>query len=333
MTCTGLASPPSQRPNSSSPRVGRAAVIVNPSKFSGHDQYSQFRDEVDRIVVGHGWSRPTWIPTTAATRGALEAKTAIDARVDVVLVAGGDGTVRTVAEELAGTGIPLAILPSGTGNLLARNLDVPLHDLAAAVGLALEGSDRRVDVGWLDVDYDGDGAYDDTFAFMVMAGAGFDAEIMAGADPTLKARLGPTAYLFSGVRALVGQRTAGRVSSDGVELVKGRSHGFVVGNCGSLTMGLQLMPDADPADGVLDAVVLMPNSLWDWLRVGWSVVKRSRRSHRLLPRLRSRRLEYRSEQPQRVEVDGDVIGTAIQVRARVQQAGLVVRSAPTAALV
>jgi diacylglycerol kinase (ATP) len=105
-----------------------------------------------------------------------------------------------------------------------------------------------------------------------------------------------------------------------------RSHGFVVGNFGSLTMGLRLMPDADPADGVLDAVVLLPGSLMDWIRAGWSVLKRSRRSHRLLPRFRSRRLEYRSTTPQQVEVDGDVIGSALRVRARVQRAGLLVRS-------
>ncbi|MDP3951673.1 diacylglycerol kinase family protein [Microbacterium sp.] len=311
-------------------RTGHAAVIINPSKFTRPDHYRKFRSDVERLIVQHGWDTPTWLPTTSATKGTAEARAALSAGVDLVVVAGGDGTVRTVAEELAGSGTPLAILPSGTGNLLARNLSVPLHDLDAAITMALEGTSKSVDVGWLDVDYDGDGVYDDTFAFMVMAGAGFDAAIMAGADPVLKARLGPTAYMLSGARALAHQRSDGSVLSDGVEVMSNRSHGFVVGNCGSLTMGLQLMPDADPSDGVLDAVVLLPNTLMDWIRAGWSVLKRSRRTHRLLPRFRSRRLEYRSADAQQVEVDGDVIGTARRVRARVQRAGLIVRSSPSA---
>ena len=308
------------------PHVVRAAVIVNPSKFSSPDDFQRFRDDLDRLVEQRGWARPSWLPTTAATRGSAEAREAVSEGVDVVLVVGGDGTVRAVAEQLAGTGISLAIIPRGTGNLLARNLGTPLHDLSAAVTLAYEGADRPVDVGWLDVDYDGDGRYDDQFAFLVMAGAGFDAAIMSGADPVLKARLGPTAYLVSGVHALLRPRARVSVLSDGVEVMESPSHGFVVGNCGSLTMGLQLMPDADPSDGILDAVVLLPTSLMDWVRVGWSVLTRSRRAHRLLPRFRSRRLEYRSDVTQQVEVDGDVIGSALKVRARVQRAGLIVRS-------
>lgn len=325
MTSVGVAPSPTQ-PTATPRSLVHAAVIANPTKFSGPDGFRRFREDLDGVIEQRGWERPTWLPTTPTTRGAAEARAAAAAGVDVVLVVGGDGTVRTVAEQLAGTGIPLAILPSGTGNLLARNLGIPLHNLPAAVTLAYEGHDRVVDVGWLDVDYDGDGRYDDKFAFLVMAGAGFDAAIMAGADPVLKSRLGHTAYLVAGIRALLRQRTDASVSSDGVQVLQLRSHGFVVGNCGSLTMGLRLMPDADPSDGILDAVILLPKSLTEWIRVGWSVLSRSRRAHRLLPRFRSRRLEYRSAVAQQVEVDGDVIGSARQVRARVQRGGLIVRS-------
>lgn len=319
-TCTAAAS--ERRPG------GRVAVVVNPTKFAGGDDLSRFRSEVERAVTASGWLCSAWLPTSAVTGGAAEARWAAASGADVVLVAGGDGTVRAVSQELVGTGVPMAILPAGTGNLLARNLAVPLHDVAAAVALACLGRDQAIDVGWLDVDYDGDGKYDDHFAFTVMAGAGFDAAIMAGTDEALKARLGPTAYVISGARALARHRTESSVSADGVPVLSSRSHGFVVGNCGSLTMGLRLMPDADPSDGMLDTVVLLPSTPAEWALAGWSILNRSRRTHRLLPRFRSRCLEYRSDVPQQVEVDGDVVGVARRVRARVQPAALLVRAAP-----
>ena len=81
------------------------------------------------------------------------------------MVCGGDGTVREVCAELAGTGIPVGIIPAGTGNLLARNLDIPLY-LRAAIDVALNGQDRAIDL----VEVGGDGIEDTHF--MVMAGHG-----------------------------------------------------------------------------------------------------------------------------------------------------------------
>ena len=98
---------------------------------------------------------------------------------------GGDGTVRAVAQELVGTGVALGLLPGGTGNLLARNFGLPIDSLAAAAAAALSGQDRTIDVGWLVVDPDesqraGDlrSGADNVHCFTVMAGIGFDAEIM-----------------------------------------------------------------------------------------------------------------------------------------------------------
>ena len=160
-----------------------------------------------------------------------------------------------------------------------------------------------------------------------MAGAGFDAAIMAGADHRTKARLGPVAYLLSALPALRRPMTQTTVSADGHRVGPRPSHGFVVGNCGALTMGLTLLPDADPADGLLNAVVLLPSSLPEWARAAGSVIRGRRRPEPLLPRLRGRRIDYRSETAQPVEVDGDVIGEARHVTVRVQRAGLIVRCA------
>lgn len=306
---------------------GVAALIVNSAKFPHVAQAARFRAEVDNALAARGWAPAQWLPTTEETRGADEARRAIADRVDLVLVAGGDGTVRTVSQELVGTGIPMAVIPLGTGNLLARNLGVPLRNVSAAVATALDGHDRSIDVGWLDVDYDGDGRYDAAFAFLVMAGAGFDAAIMAGADGAMKAQWGTSAYIFSGARASRRTRSAAVISSDGIPTIDAAAHGFVVGNFGSLTMGMQLMPDADPNDGLLDTVVLLPGTFGEWVRLSVAVLTRRRGTQRVMPRLRGRDFEYRSDERQPVEVDGDVIGLAHHVRARVQDSALIVRAA------
>jgi diacylglycerol kinase (ATP) len=217
----------------------------------------------------------------------------------------------------------MGLLPSGTGNLLARNLGTPLGDVPTAVRTACEGADRAVDVGWLELDRDAVGEYTERYAFLVMGGAGFDAAIMAGADHAMKTRLGPWAYVLSALRVLRDRTTRGTLSFDGQDAVHADSRGLIVGNCGTLTMGLSLMPDADPSDGILDTVVLLPRTPLQWVRAAWSVL--TGRGSDLLPRHRSRRVEYRSAEPQQIEVDGDVVGTARRVRARVQRSGVLIR--------
>jgi len=158
-----------------------------------------------------------------------------------------------------------------------------------------------------------------------MAGAGFDAAMMAGADSRLKRCLGAGAYVVSGARALRRPMACSTVWQDGREVLDRTSHGIVVGNCGTLTMGLSLMPEADPGDGILDGVVLLPRSRPDWIRLAWAVATGDHRPHRLMPRSRGRTLEFRSEIPQPVQVDGDIVGEGRRIRLHLQQDGLLVR--------
>jgi diacylglycerol kinase (ATP) len=329
MTCDHL--PTSTAPRDATADVssvladpGRAAVIINPTKFARGDQLLRFRTEVEEEFTAHGWRAPLWLPTTATTLGRDEARTALAAAINVVLVAGGDGTIRAVAGELIGTGVPLGLLPVGTGNLLARNLGVPLG-IADAVRLACEGGDRPVSVGWLQLDRTGDGSHTERHLFLVMAGAGFDAAMIAGASPALKRHLGHGAYLVAGARSVARTPSPIQVSVDGQSVLTGAAHGVVVGNCGTLTLGLSLMPDADLDDDLLDGVILRPQNPAGWAKVAWTVASRDIEPQPLMPRLRGRSIDVRSEVPQPVQVDGDLMGEARQLHTEVQPAALLVR--------
>ncbi|WP_432510968.1 diacylglycerol/lipid kinase family protein [Kineococcus sp. SYSU DK001] len=305
--------------------VGRAAVVVNPAKFPGEQALARLRTEVEREFSRLGWQVVSWSPTTAATCGRDEARQALDAGADLVLVAGGDGTVRAVAGVLVGTGVALGVLPCGTGNLLARNLGIPLDDVAGAVRTACTGVDGAVDVGRLEVDRDGEGTAVEQHLFLVMAGAGFDAAMIAGAGEGLKRRIGHAAYLVSGIGALRGPSSHLTVRADGGGSRTHATRGVVVGNCGRLTMGLTLMPGADPGDGVLDGVVLPPRGLVRWARALWSVAAGPGATQRLLPRLRASGFEVRSDVELPVQVDGDVVGRARRIRLWASPAALRVR--------
>ncbi|HET9899031.1 MAG TPA: acylglycerol kinase family protein, partial [Streptosporangiaceae bacterium] len=97
--------------------MSRAAVVVNPTKL---DDDEAFRKSVRRAMDDHGWDEPLWLETTPEDPGRGQAESAVSAGADLVLACGGDGTVTACAEGVTGTGVPLAIIPMGTGNLLAR---------------------------------------------------------------------------------------------------------------------------------------------------------------------------------------------------------------------
>jgi YegS/Rv2252/BmrU family lipid kinase len=298
------------------PSTKRLAVILNPVKV---EEPAAFRTLVDSMAAAAGWEPPVWHETTVADTGRSMAEAAAADGADLVIVCGGDGTVRTVCAELAGTGIPVGVVPAGTGNLLARNLELPLY-LRGAVDVALNGQDRAIDL----VKISGDGIGDEEH-FLVMAGMGLDAAIMEGANEQIKAKVGWLAYVVSGLRNMMFPAVRLEVSVDGGEFTRHRARTVVVGNVGMLQGGLPLLPDATLDDGRLDLVLLWPRRFLSWLLVLARVLTRSARADETVTRMTGRTIVVRTSHPTPRQVDGDPIGAGTQMVCECLHGRLLVR--------
>jgi diacylglycerol kinase (ATP) len=310
-----------------------AAVVYNPIKVS--------IEAVKRVVREQeslaGWPPTLWFETTKEDAGQGMAKAALAAGATVIIAAGGDGTVRAVAEVVRGTDASLALLPSGTGNLLARNLNLTLNDLGHSIETAFTGQNRQIDMGLITIHRDG-GTKDD-HAYLVMAGLGLDAKMLANTDDGLKKRIGWLAY----VRALVDtlrdkNELRMRYLRDGGPTRRIRAHTIIVGNCGALPANIVLIPDAAIDDGLFDILLLRPEGVMGWLRIFgkvlWEngVLRRTRWGRVLLTReisalryIKAERLAVTLESAEDIELDGDGFGLATGFTTWVDKGGLRVR--------
>ncbi|MEV4266293.1 diacylglycerol kinase family protein [Kribbella sp. NPDC049584] len=293
----------------------RAAVIVNPIKVGDG---VAFRRKVTRALEVRGYDEPLWLETREDDAGNAMAKQAIEYESDLVLVAGGDGTVRVVCSALAHTGIPVGVIPAGTGNLLARNLHIPL-DLDDALERTLEGRDRRIDL----VRVHGDQL--DTDHFAVMAGLGLDAAIISDAPPHLKKQIGWTAYLVSAAKNINHPSVRVTLALDDEEPLERRVRTVVVGNVGMLQANIPLLPDARPDDGLLDVVVIAPRRVTQWPIVLWRLMTRTNRTDMYLERFTGRKVEIHAAVDVQRQLDGDPIGPGRYLVCEIEPGALTAR--------
>jgi diacylglycerol kinase family enzyme len=311
-----------------------AAVIYHPLKTP----LARLRRLAAESEAQHGWASTRWYETSSDDSGRVAAEDALAAAPGVVMIAGGDGTVRAVAEVMQGTGIPIALVPIGTGNLLARDVGAPLNDLAACVSTAFSGVDRSVDVGMAELD--DEGGTRRTHAFMVMAGIGLDAEMAENTSTIAKKHLGWFAYVTPIARSLIANKLFHLdYRIDGGRVRAAMAHTVIVGNCGTLTGNMLLIPTAIIDDGLLDVVMMRPTGRFGWARIGTrltlqGLARRSPLSRKLLqqtPDLHSlgyvqgRQLEARFDAPHLIELDGDSFGHITRVRISVRPGALCVR--------
>ena len=262
-------------------------------------------------AVDGGWT-PDLVVTGKAAAGVAAARKAAENGADLVVAAGGDGTVRACAEGLAGTGVPLGIVPLGTANLLARTLGIP-GDPRAALAVALGSrEDRRIDIGTADGE-----------PFTAMAGMGLDAAVVAATK--LKHHLGWFAYAMSGVAHLAVPPTRFSIRMDGGPPVEREARCVVVGNSGLLPGGFTVLPEAQIDDGLLDIGVLAPRGLFGWPRLATRVLTHSRHQDRQLERFQAREVEITAHAVLPREVDGEIVPPGRTLTVAVRPGALTVR--------
>lgn len=293
----------------------RAAVIYNPAKVT---DWVVFRRHVEWELNSRGWERALWLETTPEDPGRAMTAQAVRERVDLVLGAGGDGTIRVICSGLAGTGIPFGLIPAGTGNLLARNIGIPL-DEAAALDVAFDGVDKPIDLVKLTVD---DGPPDH---FVVMAGIGIDAVIMESTNPDLKKAVGSAAYFVAAARNANHPALHTTITVDDQPPLRRKAHIILVGNVGSLQANIPLLPDAKPDDGLLDLLVASPRSARDWVRITTQVLTRRRREDEQVDRITGRKVTISVEERDQYQLDGDTAGDCSTMVAEVQPGALTLR--------
>ncbi|MGW4835509.1 diacylglycerol kinase family protein [Streptomyces globisporus] len=311
----------------------RLTVIVNPTVT---DETTQ--EQLRLVLAQHGYRDTPFVATTAEDTGGGQAAEALRAGTELIAVCGGDGTVRAVADALAGTGVPLVLVPSGTGNLLARHLHLPLGP-AEALAAGLTGEPRALDLGRIE----GDGF--PAAHFTAMAGAGLDATMLEETSDRAKSVLGWPAYVLAGAKGLRTPRMRLTVRLDGGPELRRTARMVLLANIGTVQAGAAPVPAAKPDDGLLDLAVFDPRGAGGWLRAAGVLLRAKRRATGGPDTRRTgtggadvtgtgdggpvefhtfRRAELTFARPQPREIDGDPVGPGLRLTAEVRPGALTV---------
>ena len=321
-----------------------ACIVVNPSKPSATDAV---RRRTTDVLRGAGYAGPLWLETTPAEPGTMQARLAVASGARLVVAAGGDGTVRTVAAGMAGTGVDMAILPLGTANLAARNLGLPVGRLDAALRAAAYETARPTDLVRVRIEpTDAPCPPSDDqvrpspnveHVSMVVAGIGFDAGLVASTRPDLKARIRWGAYAVAAVANLDSPhmdlvvRVRETNGAQRIEHLRART--VLLANGGRLPAGITLLREARMDDGVLDVAAI------DTVGgvVGWSSLARqvlppfaasySNPAHALgrVTLRRGTEAIVQLAEPAPVQIDGELLAPTRILRARLDAGALLVR--------
>lgn len=298
----------------------RVAVLLNPIKARADEA----KATIQRACLTAGWDEPAFFETTAEDPGFSQMKAALAHKPDVVLVGGGDGTVRVAAESLAHTGVAMGLIPLGTGNLLARNVDLDVYDLHGNVQTALFGNQRFIDTARMSIENSRTGHYSE-HVFLVIAGIGMDAEVLADTNAGLKKAVGWLAYTEAGMRHLPGRRKRVSISLDGSPEQVRNIRSVLFANCGLVPGGIDFIPQAMIDDGMLDVVVMSPRSALGWMLMYMKIMFKHSGKLPIMTVYRSGRIVIKCPEPMPTQLDGDTSGEATRLTVQVDPRSLLVR--------
>ena len=301
--------------------MSKLAVIYNPQKITLARVKKLFQNSK---------SQPEYFATDSSTLGAKATKDALAFGAKKIMVAGGDGTLRQVVQLVAGKDVAIGIIPIGTGNVLARNLKLPLT-LEASVKRALTGSPYAIDLGVAKV-IRANGRLEE-YLFTGIAGVGMDARLMQNTQDDLKKKVGWIAYIEGGIRSLPLKFEKFDVTIAGQTRTL-KSYSLLVGNVGWLPGAFSMMPDARLDDGQLDLAAIGPRRIWNWIdffsRITWQnkVVRpialgrkwmEATANVKTLENLSGERIRIRPHSPAPMQLDGDPIGDVVEVDFSIKQ--------------
>jgi len=269
-------------------------------------------DELRRVLAAEGFTDTLWYEVPKSRKAYKCARRALDDGADLIFAWGGDGTVQRCVDALAGSGAALAILPAGTANLLASNLSIPT-DLTEAVRIGLHGRRHRLDTGRINGEH-----------FAVMAGAGFDARMIEGADGAMKDRLGRVAYVWTGARSTHAPRVKATIRVDGRRFFKGKVACVLVGNVGQILGGIKVFTGSRPDDGRLELGVLTAKNSAQWARTLGRVATGRADKSPFVQATQGASFDIRFGKPLVYEIDGGTRPAAMRLRVRVNPASVTV---------
>lgn len=292
----------------------RIAVLANTKKVD-----PKRLKKLERALDEGGFRHTEWITFEKGSAATKAGHKALKHKADVVLACGGDGTVRATAQALVGTDAALAVLPTGTANLFASAMSIT-DDPTALVDLIVRGERRTIDTGVCN-----------GMTFNVMAGTGFDAAMLDGADAH-KDRLGMLAYLRSGLReAREREAFEMTVRVDDESVFEGLASCVLVGNIGTLKGGIEAFPNASPTDGMLDVAVITATGVRAWADLMVHAVRGRQQLSGHAHLWSGKTVSVRAGTKHRFELDGGVKGPAKTFDFEIAPASLVVCAPPAQA--
>ena len=271
-----------------------AVIITNPASGS----YARFAHDLEETVTflqQAQWQVELKLTKTAGD-GSRLAREAVEQKADIVIAAGGDGTINEIIQELAGSETALGVLPIGTVNVWAREMVIPLESVGAREVL-LNGITRQVDLGLINERY-----------FLLMVGVGFDGEVVHSVEKTHAKRFGVLGYVFTMLKKSVqfrGFRVALTLDGHGMRT---RALQIVVGNTQLYGGAVTFTWKAKCDDGLLDVCIVHPGSRWRFLLLLKDLILQRKRQRELVTYQTCTLLDIRSRKPIALQIDGDAAG-------------------------
>ena len=286
----------------------KVAVIAHAGKSMGGGL-----EELRQVLEEAGVTDPIWSEVPKSKYAPERVEKALAEGAETVFAWGGDGMVQRCVDVMAGTDATLAILPAGTANLFASNLDIP-DDIGEAVHVGLNGRERKLDLGKMNGEH-----------FAVMAGAGLDARMIQDADGGPKDRYGRLAYIWAASKNLRAEPFKARIEVNGDLWYKGDASCLLVGNVGALFGGREAFDSASPEDGVLELGVTHAESLGQWARTVARTAIGSVSKSPFVQATKAERIDVEFDRKVLYEIDGGERKEVKKLKVKVKPGALRVR--------